>query len=77
MVNSVIFACVMSLIITIISYVVHNKCSNEENNNRTMVKLSILALVVSLVTYFITNGNSGGIPNEVNLQEVLVGDPGF
>tara|TARA_B100001093_G_C26468314_1_gene859460 strand:+ start:416 stop:646 length:231 start_codon:yes stop_codon:yes gene_type:complete len=76
MVNSVILACVISLIIAIVSYVVHNKCSEEETNNKTMIKLSVLALVVSVVTYFITRGKTDVITS-VNSQEVLLGDPGF
>mgnify|MGYP000421315881 FL=1 len=76
MVNIVI-ACLISIVLTIVIYIVHNKCTKEETNKNTMSKLLLLSVIVTLVTYFLTPGNTGVSSTNLNAQEVLTGDPGF
>tara|TARA_B100000925_G_C21937913_1_gene443194 strand:+ start:490 stop:720 length:231 start_codon:yes stop_codon:yes gene_type:complete len=76
MVNNVVIACVVAVLITLISYFIHNKCYDEENDKKTMVKLSLLSLVLTGVTYYFTNSGSESTPALSN-QDVLTGEPGF
>jgi len=76
MVNIVI-ACLISIVLTIVIYIVHNKCTKEETNKNTMSKLLLLSVIVTTVTYFLTTGNTGVSSTNLNAQEVLTGDPGF
>jgi hypothetical protein len=76
MVNNVVIACVVAVLITLISYFIHNKCYDEENDKKTMVKLSLLSLVLTGVTYYFTNSGSESTPILSN-QDVLTGEPGF
>ena len=76
MVNIVI-ACLISIVLTIVIYIVHNKCTKEETNKNTMSKLLLLSVIVTLITYFLTTGNTGVSSTNLNAQEVLTGDPGF
>tara|TARA_B100000925_G_scaffold13049_1_gene9131 strand:+ start:729 stop:959 length:231 start_codon:yes stop_codon:yes gene_type:complete len=76
MVNIVI-ACLISIVLTIVIYIVHNKCTKEETNKNTMSKLLLLSVILTTVTYFLTTGNTGVSSTNLNAQEVLTGDPGF
>ena len=76
MVNIVI-ACLISIVLTIIIYLVHNKCTKEETNKNTLGKLTLLSVIITIVTYFSTIGNIGVSSTNFNSQDVLTGDPGF
>ena len=76
MVNIVI-ACLISIVLTIVIYIVHNKYTKEETNKNTLSKLLLLSVIVTLITYFLTTGNTGVSSTNLNAQEVLTGDPGF
>lgn len=76
MVNNVVIACVVAVLITLVSYFIHNKCYDEENDKKTMVKLSLLSLVLTGVTYYFTNSSGDSTPILSN-QDVLTGEPGF
>lgn len=71
--NPIVLALVSAMIVCL-AYFLNNKCNDEEINKSTMVKLSVIAAGVSLLTYyFINSGESFSLPN----QDVLTGDPGF
>ena len=42
-----------------------------------IIKLLLLSVIVTLVTYFLTIGNTSVSSTNLNAQEVLTGDPGF
>ena len=71
--NPIVLALISATIICL-AYFLNNKCNDEEINKSTMVKLSVIAGGVSLLTYHLLN-SGGGLysPNQI----VLTGDPGF
>tara|TARA_Y100000385_G_C13104576_1_gene646724 strand:- start:3832 stop:4056 length:225 start_codon:yes stop_codon:yes gene_type:complete len=74
MIKNPIVLALVSATIVCLAYFLNNKCNDEEINKSTMVKLSVIAAGVSLLTYyFINSGESVSLPN----QDVLTGDPGF
>ena len=74
MINKHILACLISICITAITYLIHTKYNNEEFNKTTLIKLCLLTITITMSTSFIVN-NEG--PSIVNSQDVLTGDPGF
>ena len=48
----------------------------RKNDKKTMVKLSLLSLVLTGVTYYFTNSGGDSTPILSN-QDVLTGEPGF
>lgn len=71
--NPIVLALISATIICL-AYFLNNKCNDEEINKSTMVKLSVIAGGVSLLTsHFLNSGEGFGSPS----QDVLTGDPGF
>ena len=74
MINKHILACLISICITAITYLIHTKYNNEEFNKTTLIKLVLLSITVTMSTSCVLNTEAGRI---VNSQDVLTGDPGF
>lgn len=74
MIKNPIVLALVSATIVCLAYFLNNKCNDEEINKSIMVKLSVIAAGVSLLTYYFLNNDEGfSLPN----QDVLTGDPGF
>lgn len=74
MIKNPIVLALISATIVCLAYFLNNKCNDEEINKSTMVKLSVTAIGVSLLTYYFLNSGEGlSLPS----QDVLTGDPGF
>ena len=65
MIKNPIVLALVSATIVCLAYFLNNKCNDEEINKSTMVKLSVIAAGVSLLTYyFINSGESVSLPNQ-------------
>jgi|TARA_B110001450_G_C17450934_1_gene412002 hypothetical protein len=74
MIKNPIVLALISATMVCLAYFLNNKCNDEEINKSTMVKLSVISVGVSLLTYhFLNSGQGFSLP----IQDVLTGDPGF
>jgi hypothetical protein len=72
--KNILLAVVIGICITITTYLIHNKCYKKENNKVTMLKLSLLSIVISGITALLVSNTSVPV---LSSQDVLTGEPGF
>ena len=72
--KNILLAVVIAICITITTYLIHNKCYKKENNKVTMLKLSLLSIVISVISALLVSNSSVPV---ISNQDMLTGEPGF
>ena len=73
--NTIIIA-IISSILTIILYLINIKLSNEKYNNKTLIKIGVLGILVGITNSILFNITN--IKSTINLnQDILTGNPDF
>ena len=75
MIKNPIVLALISATLACLAYFLNNKYNDEEIDKSAMVKLSLTAGGLSLLTYHFLNSGEGMI--HLTSQDVLTGDPGF